>query len=320
MSNARRIVLYGDYAARQAGRLEDLLGSGYAIQPVPSTMPAPDAAAALAAARAMVTNAFGQGDPPVPNLGFLQSPSAGMEGIDATALPPGCRVSAVGGHEIPMAEYAICTILDWQIGYRRQAGLVTGGMWSQRHWIKGEVHGEACGATLGIAGYGRIGRQIARRAAALGMRVRALSRWSRPDQDEPAVERFAIGRIADFLAGCDFVVVALPLDAQTQGIVDSSWFGRMDPGAVLINIGRGKVVDEAALYAALRDRRIRGATIDVWYNYPDSLETEVPMASFPFHELDNIVVTPHCSGRTDRMFARRWQEIATNLAGFFDGA
>ena len=80
------------------------------------------------------------------------------------------------------------------------------------------------------------------------------------------------------------------------------------------------MVDEAALYAALRDRRIRGATIDVWYNYPDSVETEVPMASFPFHELDNIVITPHCSGRTQRMFTRRWQEIAANLSGFFDGA
>jgi len=91
----------------------------------------------------------------------------------------------------------------------------------------------------------------------------------------------------------------------------------MKPNAVLINLGRGKVVDEAALYAALRDKRIRGATIDVWCNYPESFDVEVPMAAFPFHELPSIVVTPHCSGRTDEIFERRWQEIADNLASYF---
>lgn len=315
-TGTRSIVLYGDYSARQAGRLERLMGPAYTIKPVPYSLPSAEIAATLGQARAMVANAFGKADPAVPNLAFLQSPSAGMEGIDASVLPASCQVRAVGGHEIPMAEYAICTILDWQIGYRKQTSLVTNGQWSQKHWIKGEVHGEALGATLGIAGYGRIGREIAKRALALGMRVRALSRWSKPEETGP-VEKFTLDRTKAFLADCDFVVVTLPLDDRTQGSVNADWFSAMKPNAVLINLGRGKVVDEAALYGALRDKRIRGASIDVWYNYPDSIDVEVPMAAFPFHELPNIVVTPHCSGRTDEMFERRWQEIADNLASYF---
>ncbi len=114
--------------------------------------------------------------------------------------------------------------------------------------------------------------------------------------------------------------VTLPLDENTTGLVNADWFDSMKHNAVLINLGRGKVVNEAALYSALRDKRIRGAKIDVWYNYPDSLAIEVPMAAYPFHELPNIVATPHCSGRTNHMFERRWMEIANNLAGYFASA
>ena len=318
-TGVRSIVLYGDYSAKQAVRLEGLLGSAYTIRPVPYGLPAREIAATLAQARVMVANVFGKADPAVPNLAFLQSPSAGMEGIDASILPRGCQIRAVGGHEIPMAEYAICTILDWQIGYRKQSSLVKGGQWSQKHWIKGDIHGEAFGSTLGIAGFGRIGREIAKRASALGMRVRALSRWSRPEETGQVV-KFTLDQTKSFLSDCDFVVVTLPLDENTMGLVNADWFGDMKPNAVLINLGRGKVVDDAALYSALCDKRIRGATIDVWYNYPDSIDIEVPMSAYPFHELPNIVVTPHCSGRTDEMFERRWMEIAKNLAGYFTSA
>lgn len=318
-TGVRSIVLYGDYSAKQAGRLEGLLGSAYTIKPVPYGLPARDIAAALAQARVMVANVFGKADPAVPNLAFLQSPSAGMEGIDVSILPKGCQVRAVGGHEIPMAEYAICTILDWQIGYRKQSSLVKSGQWSQKHWIKGDIHGEAFGSTLGIAGFGRIGREIAKRALALGMRVRALSRWSKPEETGP-IAKFTLDQTKSFLSDCDFVAVTLPLDENTTGLANADWFDAMKPNAVLINLGRGKVVDEAALYSALRDKRIRGATIDVWYNYPDNIDVEVPMAAYPFHELPNLVMTPHCSGRTDEMFERRWMEIAKNLAGYFTSA
>jgi phosphoglycerate dehydrogenase-like enzyme len=308
------VVLYGDYAARQADRLRGLLGDGYEVVPVPYDTPPERIRALLAQTEIIVTNAFGPTDPPVPRLRLLQSPSAGMEEIDAALLPPGCALRTVGGHEIPMSEFVLCAMLDWRIGFRSLTGTVVDGRWSQRDWIKGPVHGEIHGATLGIVGFGRIGREIATRARAFGMEVRALSRWrgERPSAD--LVSRcFAMDERADFLAPCDFVAITLPLTAETHGLVDSSWFGAMKGDGVLINVARGDVVRQDDLYAALATRRIGGAIIDVWYRYPDSADEKVAMADHPFHTLPNVVVSPHGSGRTHRMFERRWIEIAANI-------
>ena len=94
----------------------------------------------------------------------------------------------------------------------------------------------------------------------------------------------------------------------------------MKPSAFLINIARGQVVDEDALYAALRDRRIAGAAIDVWWQYPDAAEPNRRGSRHPFHELPNVIVTPHNSGWTAGMVRRRWDEIADNLDRFVRGA
>lgn len=308
------VVLYGDYPARQADRLRRLLGPGHDVLPLPYALGREAIAPVLARAQVMVANAYGREDPPVPSLRLLQSPSAGMEGIDTGCLPPGCEVRTVGGHEIAMAEYVLCAMLDWQIGFRSLAATVRDGRWSQRDWIKGPVHGEAFGATLGLVGFGRIGREVAARAQAFGMKVAALSRWSRPEAaPPPGVTPFCLADRSAFLRASDFVVVALPLDDTTRGLVDAEWFAEMKPEAVLIHVGRGPVVEEVALFEALRSRRIRGATIDVWYRYPESEEAQVPIGTLPFHELQNLVVTPHGSGRTHQMFERRWQEIAESI-------
>jgi phosphoglycerate dehydrogenase-like enzyme len=308
------VVLYGDYAARQAGRLRGLLGDGYDIVPVPYDTPPERIRALLAETEIIVTNAFGPTDPPVPRLRLLQSPSAGMEEIDAAFLPPGCAIRTVGGHEIPMAEFVLCAILDWRIGFRSLTGTVVDGCWSQRDWIKGPVHGEIHGSTLGIVGFGRIGREIATRARAFGMQVRALSRWRQERPPTDLVSRgFTLDERDAFLAPCDFVVITLPLTAETQGLVDASWFGAMKSDGVLINVARGDIVRQDDLHAALAARRIGGAIIDVWYRYPESTDEKVAMADHAFHALPNVVISPHGSGRTHQMFERRWTEIAANI-------
>ena len=308
------VVLYGDYPARQAPRLRALLDAGFEIVPVPYDT-APDLIRTeLAGARLMVANRYGADDPPVPNLRLLQSPSAGMEGIDRAAVPERCTVRAVGGHEIPMAEYVLCALLDWQIGYRALASTVPDGYWTQRQWIKGPVHGELFGKTLGLVGFGRIGREVARRAAAFGIEVHALSHWRSPRPDRGSVSRcYDLAERDQFLAACDFVVVTLPLVTQTRGLVDQDWFAAMKPNAVLVNVARGEVVRADALFESLAAGRIGGAILDVWYRYPDTDDDAVAMADFPFHTLPNVVVTPHGSGRTSEMFDRRWSEIATNI-------
>jgi phosphoglycerate dehydrogenase-like enzyme len=98
-----------------------------------------------------------------------------------------------------------------------------------------------------------------------------------------------------------------------MGMVDARWIDAMRRNAVLIHVGRGPVVDEESLYMALKAGTIRGATIDVWYEYPKSAGERVRYSRFPFHELSNVVVTPHVSGRSEESWDRRFQQIARNL-------
>jgi phosphoglycerate dehydrogenase-like enzyme len=115
------------------------------------------------------------------------------------------------------------------------------------------------------------------------------------------------------------VVVACPLAAETRGLLDARRLGLMKETGVLINVARGEVVDEDALFAALRDKTIHGATLDVWYNYPTITAREAAPSRHPFHELPNVYMTPHCSAWTEGLFERRWGFIAANLDRFARG-
>lgn len=124
-----------------------------------------------------------------------------------------------------------------------------------------------------------------------------------------------LGAMADLprlLAEADFVVLAVPLDPSTTGLIGAAELAAMKPTAFLVNVARGEVVAEAALYEALRDGRIAGAAIDTWYRYPEAGEPLRPSA-FPFHELPNAILTPHIAGWTEGTFRQRWVTIAENL-------
>ena len=104
-----------------------------------------------------------------------------------------------------------------------------------------------------------------------------------------------------------------------MGLIDARRLSLMKPCAFLINISRGQVVDEEAIYLALRDRRIGGAALDVWWQYPNAEEPQRRGSRYPFHELPNIIATPHNSGWTSGMVERRWNEIAGNIGRFIRG-
>jgi phosphoglycerate dehydrogenase-like enzyme len=112
---------------------------------------------------------------------------------------------------------------------------------------------------------------------------------------------------------------SVSLTAETRGMIGAAWFAAMKPGAVVINVGRGPIIDEAALHAALAERRIRGATIDVWYKYPPASGERVRAAQFAFHELPNVVMTRHASAHTEETWERRFRAIARNLEAFAQG-
>jgi phosphoglycerate dehydrogenase-like enzyme len=151
---------------------------------------------------------------------------------------------------------------------------------------------ELRGATMGIVGYGDIGRACAARAHAFGMRVLASRRRPSLTGSDPIVDRsYGPAELIEMIRECDYVVAAAPLTPQTRGLIGEREIAAMKPSAVLMNVGRGPVVDEQALIGALRERRIRGAALDVFTTEP------LPRDS-PLFDFDNILISPHCADNT----------------------
>ena len=248
-------------------------------------------------------------------LRFIQGTGAGTEGFDLPALPLGCVVCNVFGHEYAMAEYTFMMMAALNRNLLVQDRDFRAGHWGDR-----QPRSELRGRSLLILGLGHIGAEMARWGHFMGMTVRGLTRTPSGRRAE-ALGLASIGaltELAAYLPGADFVVVALPHTTETDGYIGAAELRLMKPTAYLVNVGRGPVVDEAALYQALRDRVIAGAAIDVWYRYPAANERVLPSA-YPFHELDNVIMTPHNSGYSDGTMRYRWQFISENIRRFVNG-
>jgi len=268
-------------------------------------------ATALRTADAMLSMNWQSSMPAAPRLKLLQLPGAGTDDIDFSTVPPHTTVCNVYEHEIGIAEYVLAGMLQWTIGLPKlDAALRRGDWWGSA--LCGPWHGELHGQTLGIVGYGRIGRETARRALAFGMHVIACSRT--PRGADGLVERVEpMSALEALLGQADFVLMALPLEPATQGLIGPAQLARMKPTSVLINVARGALIDEAALFAACRERRIGGAILDTWYRYPAPEDPHGEPSAFPFRALDNVIMTPHASGWTEGLRPRRNRVIAENL-------
>ena len=274
---------------------------------------------AAADADILVTNHWRAEYPPAPQVRFVQSVATGIELIDLDALPHGVAICNAFGHETAIAEYVLMTMLVWSHRFREIEGdFRTRSSW-RPSWVQsGPPHGEILGHTVGIVGLGRVGSEVGRRAAAFGCRVLAANRSERAP--EIGVERvYPLTELDSMLPACDFVVLCTALGPETEGLIDARRLALMKRSAFLVNIARGQIIDEGAIYAALRDHRIGGAALDVWWQYPDAAEPERRPSRYPFHELPNVIMTPHCSGWTEGMVARRWSEVADNINRFVRG-
>lgn len=288
--------------------LPGFLDPGWRIETVDSD-DADAFAATMRDADAIVSIAWRAPVPPCPSLRLLQLPGAGSDGIDFALVPATAYVCNCHEHEIGIAEFVFAVMLEHVIGCRSMDASLRRGDWTGSY-LCGPVHGELYGKTLGIVGYGRIGQEVARRAEAFGMRVLACSRTPRQDT---AVTVEAMNRLNDMLGECDFVLVAAPLTDATRGLIGERQFAAMKRSAFIINVARGLVIDERALFDALDTHRIAGAAIDVWYRYPQQGSRFSPVSSLPFDKLDNLIMTPHASAWTDGLLPRRNRAIADNL-------
>jgi phosphoglycerate dehydrogenase-like enzyme len=182
-----------------------------------------------------------------------------------------------------------------------------------RHQWQPYVMPELRGATMGIVGYGDIGRACATRAHALGMRVLAHRR--RPDRSsgDAWIDRsFGPGELIEMIRECDYVVAAAPLTSETRSMIGEREIAAMKPSAVLMNVGRGPVIDEPALIRALQQRIIRGAVLDVFTTEP------LPPDS-PLFDMDNVLLSPHCADNTPTFNEDAMQCFLDNFDRFVKG-
>jgi phosphoglycerate dehydrogenase-like enzyme len=171
---------------------------------------------------------------------------------------------------------------------------------------------ELAGKTLGILGYGRIGQAVARRARAFDMKVCAIRRNVRRPTDDDLAFLGGADAIDEVIGRSDYVLLSMPASPDTIGFMDRRRLSLMKSTAFLVNVARAEIVDERALYEALAARRMAGAALDVWYRYPREAGLTFP-ATCPFHELPNVLMTPHVSGWTDGMLEARAKLIAENI-------
>jgi phosphoglycerate dehydrogenase-like enzyme len=248
-----------------------------------------------------------------PRLRLVQVPGAGLDRIDRTALAPGTALANAYGHDVGIAEYVIGAMLAMSRSFCRIDADLRRGRWDSV-WSGAPVPlwSELAGKTLGILGYGRIGQAVARRALAFDMDVLAIRRdASRPDPHRLAFLR-GPGALDEVLGRADYLALTLALTPETRGLIGARELARMRPTAMLINVARGEVVAEDALYDALDRGVIAGAALDVWYRYPSGDAPTHP-GHRPFHTLPNVLMTPHVSGWTEGMMDARAGVIAENI-------
>lgn len=249
-------------------------------------------------------------------LRLVQVPGAGLDRIDRSALPPGALLANVYGHETGIAEYVLGAMLSLSRSFGRLDTALRRGNWESQ-WAVGApappVWLELAGKTLGILGYGRIGQCVARRARAFDMEVCAIRRDVGRSAEDELVLLGGLGMIDEMLRRSDYLVITLPLTPATRGLLGERELEVMKPTAIVVNVARAEIIDEDALYVALAERRIAAAALDVWYHYPSSPSPTLP-ARRPFHELPNVLMTPHVSGWTDGMLEARAKLIAENIA------
>jgi len=247
-------------------------------------------------------------------LKWIHSTAAGV----AQLMYPELRDAGIlvtnpsGVFSVPMAEHTMGLILAMARNFPDSVRQQDKAIWSQQElWDKPQHLAEVNGQVLLIVGYGSIGRALAKRAKAFDMRVRGVTRSGQGDGAH--VERILpAAQLHEALAEADYVVVSAPETAETKHLIGAAELAKVKRGARLINVGRGSLLDEAALICALKTGALGGAAIDV-------AETEPLPADSPLWKAPNLFITPHTSALSDRLWVRQAAILVELLERWFDG-
>jgi phosphoglycerate dehydrogenase-like enzyme len=215
-------------------------------------------------------------------------------------------------HAAVVAEHVIALVFALAKKFPEAARFQQKRIWGQEDIWKAQPRPrEIAGATLGLVGLGSIGREVVQRAVALGMRVIAVREHLEKGCPQGVAQVFAPSQLDALLRESDYVVLALPLTRDTKNLINAERLSRMKPDARLINVGRGAVVDEAALIEALRAGKIAGAGLDVFVEEP------LPSDS-PLWDLEHLLITPHTASDSEKQWDRQYALVAENLRRYLN--
>lgn len=257
-----------------------------------------------------------------PRLRLVHAPGAGYDGIDQAGLAPDTIVANTFHHEDSIAEQVIASAVLLRRGLLDQDRQLRGGRWASSVYDRSIPQPRnLTGARIGFVGFGHIGRRCWELFAAFGCTGAAVTGSGRPaPADSPALQW--IGRadtdLHRLLTQTDVLVVSAPLTDTTRDLIGADELAQLPADAIVINVGRGPLINEDALHESLASKQIGGAAIDVWYTYPDPDGNGAP-AHRDFASLPNTLLTPHSSGVTAETFAGRAADIAANITALIEG-
>ena len=269
------------------------------------TAPQPDAILVCSLGRKLLEPVW----PLVGEVRWVHSRFAGIETLLFPALveSPAVVTNGKGVFSDSLGEFAVAAMLHFAKDLARMRRSQAAGTWDPFDVLMLQ------GRTLGIVGYGDIGKALAARARPFGMKILGLRRRPEESKHDALVDEvLPFERRAELMSRSDYVVVATPLTTATRGIVGRDEIAAMKPGGVLVNLGRGPCVDEAALIVALREKKIRGAALDVF-------DTEPLPPEHPFWSLDNLLLSPHCADHIDGWLDAAMELFLDNLDRFRTG-
>jgi phosphoglycerate dehydrogenase-like enzyme len=243
------------------------------------------------------------------HVGLVQMLSAGVDHLDFGVLPAHAKVAGnVGAYADPMAEHVVALALALAKRLPQNHARLAAGTWDQARTLR------LRGGTAGILGYGGIGQASAALLRAFGMRIYAINTSGRaPDADEAAT----LDDLDDMLASVDILAITIPLTNTTRGLIGARELSLMKPAAILVNVARGAIVDEAALFAHLQANPDFTAGIDTWWDEPRDGKPFEP--KHPFLTLPNVLGSPHNSGTVDGIDIVAVEFAARNVARYLTG-
>ena len=312
-----KIVFHGQNAANFRQGFEQLIAPAHQILDLSDALDQPGERAHYESADVVIGIQLHERMPQPLKARLFHAPAAGTDAVNTALLPAHCTLANCFGHENALAEYVMAALLMRHVPLERADQDLRQQRWTYWAGQKAALRSELGSQTLGLLGFGHIAQTLAQRAKAFGMRVHVANR---SPVNHPMVDQsWTLDGLQDFMGRVDAVVVSLPLSGNTRSLVDRQALNAMRADAVLVNVGRGPVVDEQALYEALKARQIGGAVIDTWYQYPSPTQAECAPSRYDFASLDNVLMTPHMSGWTAGTVRRRQETLADNITRLSQG-